>query len=102
MAQAKDIDCKDKFSYAACGSLEKNDIDLLKKKFYEAKKSINSPQSIDLDDVQTILGFSGEQTKIASQGKIEDRIWIDQENCKRQVKASFLAKKLIQIKICGF
>jgi hypothetical protein len=101
-AQAEDLECEDKFSSAACGSLEKNDIDFLKRKFYEAKKSFKSPQLVYLQDVQGILGFPGEQTKTASQGRIEDRIWVDSDNFKRQVKASFRDRELAAIKIYGF
>ncbi|MEN9871058.1 MAG: hypothetical protein RLZZ171_2046 [Cyanobacteriota bacterium] len=101
VAQA-DIACEDKFSYAACGSLDKIDIDRLKKEFNEAKRSITSSKPIYLYNVQAILGFPGEQTKTANNGTIEHRIWIDSDNCKRQVKASFLDKELVEIKIYGF
>ncbi|MEN9568425.1 MAG: hypothetical protein RLZZ69_3621, partial [Cyanobacteriota bacterium] len=101
VAQA-DLACTDKFSYAACGSLEKTDIDRLKKEFYAAKRSITSPKPIYLYDVQATLGFSGEQTKTANNGSIEHRIWIDSDNSKRQVKASFLNEELVQIKTYGF
>jgi hypothetical protein len=101
VAQA-DLACEDKFSYAACGRLEKTDIDRLKKEFYEAKRSITSPKPLDLYDVQAILGFSGEQTKTENNGAIEHRIWIDSDNSKGQVKASFLDRELVAIKIYGF
>lgn len=102
LAQAVDIVCEDKFSYAACGSLEKQDIDLLKKEFYESKRSFKSPQPVYLHNVQAILGFAGKQTKTANNGAIEHRIWVDSDNAKRQVKASFLDKELVEIKIYGF
>jgi hypothetical protein len=101
VAQAN-LACEEKFSDAACGGLEKTDIDRLKKEFYEAKKSVTSPKPVYLDDVQAILGFSGEQTKTANNGAIEHRIWIDSDNSKHQVKASFLDRELVQIKIYGF
>jgi len=101
VAQA-DVACEGKFSYAACGNLEKTAIDRLKKEFYEAKKSITSPEPVYLYDVQAILGFPGEQTKTANNGMIEHRIWIDSDNSKRQVKASFLDRELVEIKIYGF
>ncbi|MBW4534221.1 MAG: hypothetical protein KME09_09820 [Pleurocapsa minor HA4230-MV1] len=101
VAQAN-LACEDKFSYAACGSLQKTDIDRLKKEFYEAKKSITSPKPVYLGDVQAILGFPGEQTKTVNNGAIEHRIWIDSDNSKRQVKASFLDRELVEIKIYGF
>ena len=101
VAQA-DVACEDKYSYAACGSLEKTDIDRLKKEFNEAKRSITSPKPVYLDDVQTILGFPGEQTKTANNGTIEHRIWIDSDNSKRQVKASFFDQELVQVKVYGF
>jgi hypothetical protein len=100
-AQA-DVTCTDKFSYAACGSLEKTDIDRLKKEFNTAKRSIAFPKPVYLYDVQAILGFLGEETKTANNGTIEHRIWIDSDNSKRQVKASFLDRELVQIKIYGF
>jgi hypothetical protein len=101
VAQAN-LACEDKFSSAACGSLEKTDIDRLKKELYEAKKSITSPKPVYLDDVQAILGFPGEQAKTANHGAIEHRIWIDSDNSKHQVKASFLDQELVEIKIYGF
>jgi hypothetical protein len=101
VAQA-DVPCEEKFSYAACGSLEKIDIDRLKKEIYEVKRSITSPKPFYLEDVQAILGFPGEQTKTVNNGAIEHRIWIDSDNSKHQVKASFLDGKLVQIKIYGF
>ncbi len=101
VAQA-DLVCEDKFSYAACGSLEKTDINRLKKEFHEAKRSTKSPKPVYLYDVQGILGFTGEQTKTASNGRIEHRMWIDSDNSKRQVKASFLDRELVEIKIYGF
>ncbi|MEN9520184.1 MAG: hypothetical protein RLZZ381_2772 [Cyanobacteriota bacterium] len=102
VAQAEDLECKDKFSYAACGSLVKTDIDRLKKKLDQAKKAFKSPQPVYLYDVQAILGFSGEQTKTTNNGTIEHRIWIDSDNSRRQVKASFLNEELVQIKTYGF
>jgi hypothetical protein len=103
VAQA-DVACEDKFSSAAFGSLKKTDIDRLKREFNEAKRSITDtdPQPVYLDGVQTILRFSGEQTKTASNRRIEDRIWIDQKDCQRKVKASFSDRKLVKIKIYGF
>ena len=41
----------------------------------------------DTIDVQGILGFSREQTKVAANGRVEDRIWVDLENCDRQIKS---------------
>jgi hypothetical protein len=73
VAQA-DLACEDKFSSAAFGSLEKTDIDRLKKAFNEAKSSITSSKPIYLYNVQAILGFPGEQTKTANNGTIEHRI----------------------------
>lgn len=101
VAQAN-LACEDKFSYAACDSLEKTDIDRLKKEFNEAKRSITFPKPVYLGNVQRILGFPGEQTKTANNGAIEYRIWIDSANFKRQVKASFLDRELVEIKIYGF
>lgn len=101
VAQA-DIACIDKFSYAACGSLVKKDIDRLKQEFLTATRSIKSPKPVYLYDVQAMLGFPGEQTKTANNGSIEHRIWIDSDNSKRQVKASFMDQKLVKIKIYGF
>ena len=94
--------CKNKFSYAAFGSLEKTDLDRLKKKFLSARRSPKYAVPVYLYEVQGILGFSGGQTKTASSGRIEDRIWIDQDNCKRKIKASFMERKLVKIKSYGF
>ncbi len=101
VAQAN-LACEDKFSSAAYGSLEKTDMDRLKQKFLSVQKSPKSATPVYLGDMQVIFGFSGEQTKIASNGMIEDRIWIDRENCKRQVKASFMDRQLVKIKSYGF
>ncbi|HEY9769267.1 MAG TPA: hypothetical protein V6C71_12375 [Coleofasciculaceae cyanobacterium] len=94
--------CEDKFTSAAFGSLEKSDLDRLKEKFLSVQRSLKFAVPVYLYDVQGILGFSGEQTKTASNGRIEDRIWIDRENCQRQVKASFRDRELVKIKIYGF
>ncbi len=80
----------------------KKDIDRLKQEFLTATRSIKSPKPVYLDNVQAILGFPGEQTKTANNGAIEHRIWIDSDNSKRQVKASFLDQELVQVKIYGF
>ena len=102
-AQAKTT-CEDKYSYAAFGTLEKSDMDRLKKKYVDARRAINNKEKVPVYDyeVQGILGFSGEQTKTASNGRIEHRIWIDRDNCKRKVKASFKDSQLIQLKSYGF
>lgn len=94
--------CEAKFTSAAFGSLEKRDIDNLKQKFFSTQKNIKDAVPVYLSDVQGILGFSGEQTKIASNNRVEDRIWIDRENCHRKVKASFNDQELVTIKIYGF
>lgn len=94
--------CEDKFTYAAFGNLEKSDMDRLKKEFLSARSSPKHAVPVYLYDVQGILGFSGEQIKTASNGRIEHRIWVDRENCKRQVKASFMDRKLVKIKSYGF
>jgi len=94
--------CEDKFSRAAFGSLEKRNMDNLKKKFLSTRRSPKSAVTVYLSNVQRILGFSGEQTKTASNGRVEHRIWIDSDNCKRKVKASFLDQKLVKIKSYGF
>ncbi|PSB11151.1 hypothetical protein C7B62_06905 [Pleurocapsa sp. CCALA 161] len=101
VAQA-DVACEDKFSDAAFGILEKRHIDRLKQEFLTATRSIKSPKTVYLHDVQAILNFPGEQTKTASNRRIEDRIWIDQDDCQRKVKASFSDRTLVKIKIYGF
>ena len=97
-----DAACKDKFSYVAFGSLEKSDMDRLKQKFLTVKRSPKFAVPVYLSDVQGILGFSGQQTKTASNGRIEHRLWVDRDNCKRKVKASFMNRELVQIKSYGF
>jgi len=94
--------CQDKFSYAAFGSLEKSDMDRLKQKFLTVRRSPKFATPVYLGDVQGILGFSGQQTKVTSNGKVEHRIWVDRNNCKRQVKGSFMDRKLVKIKSYGF
>jgi len=94
--------CQDKFSYAAFGSLEKTDMDRLKKKYVAARRPIKDRVPLYDYDVRGILGFSGQQTKTASNGRIEHRIWIDRDNCKRKVKASFRDNELMQLKSYGF
>ena len=94
--------CQDKFSYAAFGSLEKTDMDRLKKKYVAARRPIKDRVPLYDYDVRGMLGFSGEQTKTASNGRIEHRIWIDRDNCKRKVKASFRDGELVKIQSYGF
>lgn len=94
--------CEAKFSGAAFGSLEKSDLDRLKEKFLSVRRSPKFAVPVDLYDVQGILGFSGEQTKTASNGRIEHRIWIDRGNCQRKIKASFRERELVKIKSYGF
>ena len=93
--------CENKFNPAA-SSLEKSDLDRLKKKFVSARRSLKNPVPIYLYDVQGILGFSGEQTKTASNGIVEHRIWVDRDNCKRKVKASFREGELVKFQSYGF
>lgn len=94
--------CQAKFSSAAFGSLEKRDLDELKQEFLSTRRSPKYAVPVYLYNVQSILGFSGEQTKTASDGRIEHRIWIDRDNCKRKIKASFMERKLVKIKNYGF
>ena len=94
--------CTDKFTSAAFGSLEKSELDHLKKRFLSTRRSPKDAVPVYLYDVQGILGFSGEQTKTASNGRIEHRIWIDRENCKRKIKASFRDRELVKFKNYGF
>ena len=94
--------CENKFSGAAFGSLEKSDLDRLKKEFLSTRRSPKFAVPVYLGDVQEILGFSGEQTKTASNGRIEHRIWLDRENCQRKIKASFRDRELVKIKSYGF
>lgn len=94
--------CENKFNSVAFGSLEKSDLDRLKKKFLSTRRSPKSAVPVYLYDVQGILGFSGEQIKTASNGRIEDRIWIDRQNCKRKVKASFRDEVLVKFQSYGF
>ena len=93
--------CETQFSSAAFGSLEKSDLDRLKKKFLSARRSLKNPVPISLSDVRGILGFSGEQIKTASNG-IEHRIWVDSQNCKRKIKASFRDGVLVKFQSYGF
>ena len=94
--------CENKFNSAAFTRLEKSDLDRLKKKFVSARRSLKNPVPIYLYDVQGILGFSGEQTKTASNGRVEHRIWVDRDNCKRKVKASFREGELVKFQSYGF
>lgn len=94
--------CENKYTYAALGSLEKEELDELKQQYRDTSIQINREKYLYLWDVQAILGFSGEQTKTASNGKVEDWIWIDSENCKRMIKASFRSGELVRIKSYGF
>ena len=93
--------CENKFSRAA-GSLEKSQLDRLKKDFVNARRSIKNPDPIRLSDVRAILGFSGEQTKVTNNGRVEYRIWVDRENCKRKIKASFRDGILVKFQSYGF
>ena len=96
--------CQDKFSIAAFGILQKSDLDRLKKRYIAARRSIKNEEKDALYDyeVQDILGFSGQQIKTANNGRIEHRIWIDRDNCKRKVKATFKDSELVQLKNYGF
>lgn len=94
--------CEDKFSYPAYGSLRKEDLDQLKKEYINRSIQINRKNTLHLWNVQSILGFSGQLTKKASNGRIEDWIWVDSENCNRLINASFRDEELIQIKTSGF
>ena len=94
--------CENKFSSAAFGSLKKSELDSLKKKFLSTRRSPKSAVPVYLYDVQRILGFTGEQTKTAINGRVEHRIWVDYKNCKRKVKASFKDEKLVRFKSYGF
>ncbi|MEM7594766.1 MAG: hypothetical protein AAF383_25255 [Cyanobacteria bacterium P01_A01_bin.83] len=57
---------------------------------------------LDLGDVKRILGFSGQQTKTASNGRIEKWIWLDSDKCSRKIKASFRDGELIKVNSYGF
>lgn len=94
--------CENKLSYAALGNLEKSDLDRLKREYRNTSISIKRENNLDLYDVKSILGFSGERTKTASNGRIEDWLWVDRENCKRKIKASFRDGELMKIKSYGF
>ena len=96
--------CEDKFSSLAYGRLDREDLDELKREYRNRSIQINRKEGnkLDLGDVKRILGFSGEQTKITSNGRIEDWIWLNSENCRRKIKASFRDGELIKIKSYGF
>ena len=94
--------CENKFNSTAFGSLEKSDLDRLKKKFLSTRRSPKTAVPVYLYEVQGILGYSGEQTKVAANGSIERRIWVDRENCKRKVKASFKDEVLVKFQSYGF
>ena len=98
------IACQNKFSIAAFGDLEKSDLDSLKKRYVAARRSMRKKERDSLSnyEVQGILGFSGQQTKTAGNGRIEHRIWIDRDSCKRKVKASFMDGELVKFKSYGF
>ena len=93
--------CENKFNYAAFTRLEKSDLDRLKKKFVSARRSLKNPVTIKLSEVQGILRSSGEQTKVTNNG-IEHRIWVDSQNCKRKIKASFREGELVKFQSYGF
>lgn len=96
--------CEDKFSYWAYGNLEKKDLDKLKKEYRNRSIQINRQEQnkLYLWDVKGILGFSGEQTKTASNGRVEHWIWLDSDNCRRKIKAAFRDGELVRIKSYGF
>ncbi len=94
--------CEDRLTRAAFGSLEKRDLDELKRRYRSTSVKFERDNVLDLGDVQSILGFLGEQTKTTNNGRIEHRIWIDYENCNRQIKASFSDRELVKIQSYGF
>jgi hypothetical protein len=94
--------CEDKFTSAAFGSIERQHINQLKKKLISTQENFKDTVPVSLSDIQGILGFSGEQTKTASNNRVEHRIWIDRENCNRKIKASFNEGELVAMKIYGF
>ncbi|MEL6496482.1 MAG: hypothetical protein AAFQ41_15365, partial [Cyanobacteria bacterium J06623_7] len=93
------VACQDKYSNAAFGRLEKRDLDHLKQKYVDSRQPIKNREKVTLSlyDVQRILGFSGQQIKIANGGRVEHRIWLNRDNCKRKVKAAFRDGKLVKI-----
>lgn len=96
--------CEDKFSYSAYGRLDKEDLDELKRRYRDRSVQINrqAESKLDLWDVKGIFGFSGEQTKTTSNGRIEHWIWLNEENCRRKIKASFRDGELVKINSYGF
>ncbi|BAZ43822.1 hypothetical protein NIES4102_08240 [Chondrocystis sp. NIES-4102] len=94
--------CEKNFTYAASGSITRKNIDNLKKIFIIKRNKIQNPEPIVLGDFESSLGFSGQLIKSTNNGKIEHRIWIDQEDCRRNVKASFNNNELSHVKISGF
>ena len=94
--------CENKFGGVAMGNLEKSDLDRLKKRYRNTSMQIERDNKLNVFDVKGILGFSGEQTKTANNGSVEDWIWVDRENCKRKIKASFRDGELMKIKSYGF
>lgn len=94
--------CENKFTSSAFGSLEKEDLDELKQKYRNTSMEITRSDTLSLWDVKSILGFSGEKTKSASNGRVQYWIWVDRDNCKRKIKASFSDQKLVKIKSYGF
>jgi hypothetical protein len=93
--------CEDKFGYSAYGYLNKEDWDELKRSSRGNNTGLND-NKLTMYEVQGILGFSGEQIYVSNNGKTETRIWVDRENCRRQVKASFADGTLATIQGSGF
>ena len=94
--------CENKYNYAAFRRLEKSDLDRLKKEFLNARRAIKNPDPIKLSDVRRILGSSGERIKTTNNGRVEHRIWVDRDNCKRRIKASFRDRELVKFQSYGF
>ncbi|MEM8718358.1 MAG: hypothetical protein AAGE84_03480 [Cyanobacteria bacterium P01_G01_bin.39] len=96
--------CEDKYSYSAYGRLERSDLDRLKQEYRNQSMQISrqAGNKLYLEDVKRILGFSGQQTKTASNGRIEQWIWLDYDKCSRKIKASFRDGELMKVNSYGF
>jgi hypothetical protein len=94
--------CENKFTRVAHGNLEPQDLYQLKREYRNRAIKINTRDQLTLNDLQGILGFSGEQLKITNNGRVQHWIWIDSENCSRRIQAGFRDQELVQIKNYGF
>ena len=97
--------CEHLYSEVAFGTLNNDKWSTIAKRYYQSRyrtEFSSNNHLVDLWEAQDLLGFTGIKIKHAHDGQRQHWLWRDNQDPKKEIRATFMYYQLIDLKGTGF